>query len=112
MAQQKTNTTKVSDQPAGIDFNFDTFDADATAVPYQVHIGGRRIEFADPGFLDWQTLMKSLQNPYAFMKLTVEDDEDRAFFLAQTVQQRKFTPFMRAYLSRYGMTADAGVLAD
>ena len=91
------------DQIAPVALNLDELEREGAPGDFAVVLGGKRLVMSDAQEVPWQDLMVAMQDPHAFFRLVVpEDDQDR-FFQAD-LPVWKMRRLMDAYTDHYGLT--------
>ncbi len=104
-APRKTTPTSSAPLSEEVDLDLDTLEVPQATRPFAAKIRGRRIEFADPQNLDWQTLAQ-IDHPILFLKYCV-NAEDREFIREQAgISGREFNALMTAYQEHYNVKKD------
>jgi hypothetical protein len=89
-------TTKVS-------LDLDALDREGAPEQFSIRLGGRVYSFEDAMNVDWQSLILALQDPHRFFRLTLSDEDAKAF-LAEKLPVWKMRRLMDDYREHHGMS--------
>lgn len=99
------------DKPTPVALNLDKLEREGAPDPFEVRLGGKRIEMSDAQDIDWKTLISAMGNPHTFFRLIVPADDQEHFF-AQDLPTWKMRRLMDAYTAHYGLTDPGNPLAS
>lgn len=84
-----------------VTLNLDALEREDAKEPFIAVIAGRKIEFTDPGELEWRDLAR-WDSPEEFIDNALDED-DRAFVLEQKIPGWKFKALWEAYQEHFGL---------
>jgi hypothetical protein len=93
-----------------VSLDLDALERENPAKPFTLLHGGHVLTFVDPEELDWQDLIRALQQPALFFEICL-GAADRDVFQQTPLPGWKLKRLLDAYLQHHGIASSGEVLA-